>query len=124
MSTKIFTLIEFHALDKALWSRALIRRWNYRFGHIQKIPVRSMSIPLLGEKKKRKKRQTSLIETPHLSWDEVPTRLPYVFGRHPPKWVTKALDPTMVYVDEDFLFMVKREQWRREDSLPPPLEKL
>jgi hypothetical protein len=119
MATAIIPLIDWRALDKQSWHK-LILRWNQRKGFTKKIPrpIGTMTAYLspneerqmVKRRKAERKKQTPYVS--NLSWEEVPQRLPYVFGCQEAmlpevKRRVKHPDLNMVYVDAGFWDMTK-----------------
>lgn len=124
MATVILTRQEWSALDKQGWNK-LIRQWNRKKGFMKQIPQASVSrtsyMTEAEEQETLKRRQKRPVtHASHVSWTEVPQKLPYVFGEtelhlqeacrkngQPYEARVKDPDVSKVYVDADFMAMVK-----------------
>lgn len=113
MATRILTIAEwkeYESIPWEKWNRA-IKEWNGIKHHRVKIPVPSgVSTAFMepGEQRRAGKRFKKELKRPiiyqeRLAWDEVCTKLPYVFGKQ-----DKRLDPSKVYVCEKFLELVEK----------------
>lgn len=101
---------DWRALPKDGWHPHIVR-WNRKYGHIQRIP-RATSTPGAAflppkegrnfDKQRKHDRKKPVLFTPHIAWTEVPQRLPYRRGDP-----NKGEDPQMIYVDSNFLEMVR-----------------
>lgn len=117
MATRILTLEEWSAYDAVPWKTwdGAIKEWNGVKRHKVKIPVASgVSSAFMnpGEQRRqaknlRKEAKKPIIYRQRLSWDEVCTKLPYVFGSS-----DKKLNPLNVYVCEKFLEIVRKRMER------------